>query len=281
MERHDGDLVVRLADGAGPDRVPVVGEGRDHGPVRDHVDHARHAARQAVDPPQRGPGEDGSGLSLARDREAVLDVGPRLLPCERPDVPAQRDALVQLHELGVEKERAQLRLTDEDDAQELLGGRLEIRQESELLEHLDGQRLRLVDHDDRAAARFALLQQVTVERAHQLGAAVRVGMKSELGIDRLQELERREDGVEDVRGFRVGNRPGQERAQERRLPRAHVAGDADEAARLRQAELQVCEGVGVLARQEQVARVRRQPERRVGEPEEPLVHPSRPWESLL
>ena len=216
-------------------------------------------------------------MALARDGEPVLDVGRGLLSGEGPDVPAQRDALVQLHELGVEKERAQLRLADEDDAQELLGGGLEVREEAELLEHLDGERLGLVDHDDRAAARLALREEVAVERADELGAAVRVGMKSEFGIDRLQELERREDGIEDVRGRRVGNRPGQERAQQGRLSRAHVAGDADEAARLRQAELQVREGVGVLARQEQVARVRRQPERRVGEPEELLVHPCRPW----
>src|SRR5206468_11383404 len=145
----------------------------------------------------------------------------------------------------------------------------------------DGEGLGLAEDDGRAAARLALREEVAVERADELGAAVRVGMKSEFGIDRLQELERREDGVEDVRGFRVGNRPGQERAEERRLPRAHVAGDADEAARLRQAELEVREGVGVLLRQEQVARVRREPERRVGEPEEPLVHPCRPYKSLL
>ena len=227
-----------------------------------------------MDQPQRRPCEDAAGLAPARDRQAVLDVRRGLAPRERPDVPAERDPLVQLHELGVEQEHAQLGLPDEDDAQQLLGGGLEVREEPELLQDLDRERLGLVDDDDRLAARLPLGEQVTVERADQLGAAVGVGAQAEFGVDRLQQLERREDGVEDVGRRGVGNGPGEEGAQQRRLPGAHVARDADEAARLREAELQVCEGVGVLPRQEEVTRVRREPERRVGEPEEPLVHPA-------
>src|SRR5207244_2312531 len=66
---------------------------------------------------------------------------------------------------------------------------------------------------------------------------------------------------------------GQEGTQQRRLSGADVARDADEAARLAQPELQVREGFGVLRREEEVARVRGQPEGRVGEAEEALVHP--------
>ncbi len=45
---------------------------------------------------QRRRREDAPGLAVARDGQAVTDVGGRLAPFERPDVPPQRDALVQL-----------------------------------------------------------------------------------------------------------------------------------------------------------------------------------------
>src|SRR5439155_9490517 len=94
----------------------------------------------------------------------------------------------------------------------------------------------------------------------------------ELAVDGLHQLEGRERRVEDVGGGDLGTDVGKERAQERRLPGADVARDADEPARLRKPEAQVRERLRVLSREEQVPWIRRQPERRINEPEESLVH---------
>ena len=64
---------------------------------------------------------------------------------------------------GCEQQRAQLRLADQDDAQQLLGGRLEVRQQAQLLQHLDRERLRLVDHHHRRTGSLALREQMAVQ----------------------------------------------------------------------------------------------------------------------
>src|SRR5439155_26533804 len=98
----------------------------------------------------------------------------------------------------------------------------------------------------------------------------------ELAVEALQKLEGRERRAEDVGGGDLGSELGEEGAQERRLAGADVARDADEAARLLEAEAQVRHGLGVLRGEKEVTRVRRQPERRVVEPEKALVHPRPP-----
>ncbi len=118
---------------------------------------------------------------------------------------------------------AQLRLADEDDAQQLLGGRLEVREQAQLLQDLDAERLRLVDDDDAAAPRLVLRQQVTVQLLEQLLAALACGREAELGVDRLQQLERRQRRVEDVGGVDLGPELRQEGAQQGGLAGADVA----------------------------------------------------------
>ncbi len=221
------------------------------------------------------PERDVADLALAGDLQPVPDVRHRLLAIERPDVPAERDALVQLRQLGVREQRPQLRLSHQDDAQELLGGGLEVRKQAEMLQDLHRQRLRLVHDDHRPAAGLALGEQVAVQVVDELLLAGAARRQPELGVDRLEQLERRERRVDDVGHARLGCELAEEVPQHGRLAGADVAGDADEAARLRQAEAQMRQGVGVLARQKEIARVRRQPEGRIHQPEEPLVHPRR------
>src|SRR5206468_3270786 len=176
------------------------------------------------------------GVAAGRDAQAVEHVRDRLAAGERPHVPAERDALVQLHQLGMEEEGAELRLAGQHDAEQLLGRRLEVREEAELLQDVDREGLRLVDDDDRAPPRLALREEVDVERIDQLLSAARLGEETELAVDRLQQLERRERRVEDVSGRGLGAEAGQEGAQEGRLPGADVARDADEPARLAEPE---------------------------------------------
>ncbi len=224
--------------------------------------------------PERGTGEEVRHLPAARHAQAVADVGRRLLGGERPQVPAQRDALIQLRERGIEKQLGQLRLSHQDEAQELLGVGLEVREEAELLEDLDRDRLRLVDDDDRQASRLALGQEVHVERVGQGGLRATRGRHPELPDDALEELLGRQRRIEDVGDRHVGPEPFEERPQEGRLAGADVAGDADEATRLGEPQTEVCERLAVLGGEEEVARVGRQPKRRVDQPEEPFIHRS-------
>ena len=166
----------------------------------------------AVDESHRRPGEEVPDLPAARDRDPVSHVGRRLDGAERPDVPAKRDPLVQLDEPGMQQEGTELGLPDEDDAEELLGRRLEVREKTELLQRLDRERLRLVDDHDGAASCRPLGEEVVVQLVDQdLRARARC-REAELAVDRLQELERGERRIEDVGGRDVGPQVGQVRA---------------------------------------------------------------------
>ena len=87
-----------------------------------------------------------------------------------------RHALGELSQLRLLEDRRQLRLTDQDHLEQLLPGGLEVRQEPDLLEHLGGEILRLVDDEDRAAAGGVRLQEVTMEAIDEpLGLVVLAG----------------------------------------------------------------------------------------------------------
>ncbi len=97
----------------------------------------------------------------------MLDVSRRLDTRQRLEVVACGDALRQLPQVVTGQELAQLRLTDQDDLQQLLLRRLEVGEQAHLLEDRGRQVLRLVDHEYRAAAFGMRLQQVPVERIGQ------------------------------------------------------------------------------------------------------------------
>src|SRR5262245_35562590 len=105
----------------------------------------------------------------------MADVRPGLRARERLEVIARCNALGQLTELGLIQDRRQLRLTDENYLEELLPGRLEVREETHLLEHLGGEVLRLVDDDHGATARGVRLQEMRVETVHQRFRTGRAG----------------------------------------------------------------------------------------------------------
>src|SRR6266705_2100016 len=108
----------------------------------------------------------------------------------------------------MEEEGAELRLADQHDTEQLLGRRLEVREETELLQDVDREGLRLVDDDDRAPPRLALREEVDVERIDQLLSAARRGEEAELAVDRLQQREGRHGRVEDVGARRLGAEAG-------------------------------------------------------------------------
>jgi hypothetical protein len=214
-------------------------------------------------------------VRAARDGQAMADVGERLPAGQRPQVPAQRDALVQLRERRIEQQSRELRLAYEHEAEQLLGAGLEVREETEALQHLERHRLRLVDDDDGDAPLLPLREQMVVQRVHRVDAAGTAARHAELARNALEEVVPRERRVEDERRRDVGPEVGEERAQHRRLAGADLAGDADEAAGLGEAEAKMRERFGVLRREIEEARIGCQPKGRIRQPEELFVHRSR------
>ena len=92
----------------------------------------------------------------------MADIGTRLLLVERRQIKARRDALIELPELWPRQHTGQLRLTGEDDLQQLLLVGLEVGKQTDLLQHLKAQVLRLVNHQYRAAIRLMIAQQELV-----------------------------------------------------------------------------------------------------------------------
>ena len=75
---------------------------------------------------QGRPREQASGPATAGDRQPVVDIRDRLPGRQSPEMPAQRDPLIQLCQLGIEEQLPQLRLPDQDDAEQLAGRGLEV-----------------------------------------------------------------------------------------------------------------------------------------------------------
>ena len=69
-----------------------------------------------MQPAEREASEDRSARLAAGDCETMPHVGRGLSARERANVPAQRHALVQLHEIRMQQHRAQLRLPHQNDA---------------------------------------------------------------------------------------------------------------------------------------------------------------------
>ncbi len=174
------------------------------------------------------------------------------------------------------EQRAQLRLPDQDDLQQLLGLGLEIGEQPDLLEHLGRQVLRLIDDQHHAPTLRVRAQQVAVEQVDQLLGVVlgAVGhAQAELLAQRAQELGGRQPRIEDQRDLGILRRARQQRADGRGLAGTDLAGELDEAAGLVDAVDQMRERIGVPRAQVEVARIRGDRERFFRQPKERQVHP--------
>ena len=143
---------------------------------------------------------------------------------------AAGDALSQLAQLGAVQELAQLRLADEDDLQQFLRRGFQIGEQADLLEHLGGQVLRLIDDDDDAPAVRVRGQQPPVQRVDHLLDAVSVGLvepEAEFLADGEQELDRRDPRIQDHRDVRVLRHAREQRAHDGGLAGADLARSAE------------------------------------------------------
>ena len=117
----------------------------------------------------------GDGLRLepnltarAGDVQAVMDVAIGLLLVEIGERAADRHALVELRHLRRANLVEQLRLSDENDLNELFLIGLEVREHANLLEELRREVLRLVEDRDAALSERELREQELIEAVEQL-----------------------------------------------------------------------------------------------------------------
>jgi len=113
---------------------------------------------------------------------------------------AHRDALIQLSHLRRADEGEQLRLSHEDDLNQLLTVGLEVREHADLLEELGRQVLCLVKDRNAGSAVRELLQEEGVETVEQL--LTRGGSRiaqAELGEECLKHLHSIQERIEDQR----------------------------------------------------------------------------------
>src|SRR5438132_3933940 len=189
---------------------------------------------------------------------------------------AERDALAELAECRVGELPLELGLAREQDLQDLLARRLEIREKPELLEHAGVEVLRFVDQQRDVAAGARVLDQELVQAMEPRELPGRLGRDPELHQDVLEDLveaDRRvhqEDGP-DARVERV-----QEVAEQRRLSRARLADEREKALPRLDAVGQRRQRLLVRIVQVQEARVRGDIERLFLEPVERGVHRNGP-----
>ncbi len=176
--------------------------------------------------------------------------------------------------MRLRQHRAQFRLTDHDDLQQLALVGLKVGQQTHLLENLGGKVLGLVDDQHRRPAFGVGVQQEGVDPIDQpldALATLRMG-DAELIANGGEQLLGGQLRVEDEGDVGFRRKLFEEAAADRRLAGADLAGQQDEAAMV-DAEQQVRERVAVLLAHVQIAGVGRDRERWLVEAEVAVVHP--------
>ena len=92
--------------------------------------------------------EDARGLAASRANPA-RNIGSRIRHVEGLELASKRHALLQLPKVRLFESRSQLGLSGQHQRQELCRGRLDVREETYLLEQFDAEALGLVDHERR------------------------------------------------------------------------------------------------------------------------------------
>ena len=142
------------------------------------------------------------------------------------------DALAELLEFRTRKQLLELRLPDQDYLNQLFFLGLNVREHSDLLEHGGVEILGLIDDEHHILAPEAFFEKEPVEFVDKFFLGLARGVDAEIGIDRLEEFDFREVGVEDDRAFGAVVHLVQQVPAKRRLAGANFACDHHEAAAL-------------------------------------------------
>src|SRR5215470_12937381 len=222
------EVLHGLVDDPAIDTPDLVGVADEQAVVAERVDDTRDPTRVLGDTGNRRVGEEPE-VARPGDAKSRADVIPRLLRGQGQDAAAKTDALLELAQLGTIELVQELRLSNEENLQQLLRLRLEVRKQPDLLQGLEAQVLGLVEGEHGVLTGPAQLDQEVVQGDQPLD----VGL-SGLGDAEVLEyvLENFLEGqcrVEDEGRGAVALEAAQERAQERGLAGADLAGEEDEA----------------------------------------------------
>jgi hypothetical protein len=165
----------------------------------------------------------------------VHDEGADLLVAQPLEPVADRDALGYLAERRVLELGLELRLAHQDDLQELLGGRLQVGDEAQVLQDLGAQVLGLVDEENHRPAALGLGQQEVVQRLELLQPGQALHRQVQLRAHEGHDLVEAERGVVEEDDLDAGVQVVHQPTEQRRLPRAHLAHQDDEALALQDA----------------------------------------------
>src|SRR5437867_876198 len=116
------------------------------GIVTDHVDRSRNSAGVLVN--------EYDGLAMkdavshtASCRHSARNIVSRTLQVKRLEVASKRHALLQLPQVRIFKPRSQRGLSGQHKGEELCAGRLDVREQTYLLEQIETEALGLVYHE--------------------------------------------------------------------------------------------------------------------------------------
>ncbi len=185
---------------------------------------------------------------------------------------ADRDALAQLLEGRRGQRLAEAGLADQQDLHQLRLLGFEIREHPHFLERAPGEILRLVDDHHDAPAERVLIDQHPRQLAHHRRLGRRDLVDPEVDQQRLDELGRFEQRVDQARDEGAPVEAGDQRLEQRRLAASDLAGEDDEAGPRLEAEAQMVQRVAMIRTQVQVVEVRRQRERAFPQPIKAFVH---------
>src|SRR5450432_3642183 len=164
---------------------------------------------------------------------------------------ADGDALAQLAQARIVELVPELRLSDENDLQELALVGLEVREESDLLEELGLEILRLVDEEHDVVVARGLVEEILIQEVLVPGPVELARPQPELDQDRSGELGAGQDRIQDQSGMDGRTELLEHRACHGRLARSDFPRDLDEALALPDAEEDVVERLPMLRAEEQ------------------------------
>src|SRR5262245_22593726 len=217
-----------LVDDPAIDSPDLVGVPDEQAVVAECVNETGDSARVLGDAGDRRVGEEPE-VPRPGDAQSGADVIPRFLRGQGQDAAAKSDALLELTQRWTIQLVQQLRLSNEKDLQQLLRLGLEVREKPDLLESLEAQVLRLVEGEHGVLTRPPPLDQEVVQGDQPLD----VGLAGLGDAEVLQHvLENPLEGqgrVEDEGRGAIALQATEERAQERGLAGADLAGEQDEA----------------------------------------------------
>ena len=243
------------------DAVAALDKTREQRLVANRVDEARDAPAVTENPPHRRGGE-GRQPASAGQRQPVLNVLPDLGVRQRVQMITHRDALPQLAELVAVQAVAQFRLSHQNNLQQLAVVGFDVGNQPHLFQQILRQILRLVHDQDRFPAGQSLFQQKISEAGHRFHPVSALHFQAEFGGDGLHQFVAAHHRVQNQSRGKTRVELFQQRAAERRLARADLAGELHEALALADAVEQVVERLAMLRAVKKEARVRRDVERR-------------------